>query len=278
MANAVSTFRLFPVFSGVYLVGRPELSSDGVLKASLLAAGDGSALGARSAAAVWGFLDHRSPIEVFHANGGSNRRALLRVEGERGYRYVKVRRPRALCAEDLGKERNLAVTTPSRSLLDLAAVLSERRFRWAFAEADRLGLLDDEDLNRHAEGTQGRAGGKLFGSMVRRRLPNIGRAESLLESIVIGLTRDGQIPEPEVNQPTNGYRPDFRWRAQGLLVEADGYEFHRGREAFENDTLRANRLRAEGWTVLRFTWRMVTERPDEVAGMIRQAIEAGSTK
>ncbi len=111
--------------------------------------------------------------------------------------------------------------------------------------------------------------------MVERRIPNIDQARSLLEAIVLDLHRNGQIPPPDINQKTHHYRPDFRWPSQSVIVEADGYEFHRGREAFENDIQRANRLRAEGWTVLRFTWRMVTEDPEEAAELIGRTIAEG---
>ena len=111
--------------------------------------------------------------------------------------------------------------------------------------------------------------------MVERRVPGVDKAESLLEAIVLDLCRDGRIPSPATNQTTGAHRPDFKWPDHRVVVEADGYEFHRGREAFERDVLRANRLRAEGWTVLRFTWRMANEDPEEVARIIRETL-AGS--
>lgn len=272
ITNAIQRFFLFPVFFGVYLVGRPQLSLDGLMMASLLAAGDGAVLGKRTAAAQWGFLDHRNPIEVLRPRRGGILRARIRVEGEKWWPVLRVYRSLDLPDTDLSVKGGLGLTSPARALRDSAGLLSDQRFRWAFMEADRLELLNDRALNNLADSTQGRKGAALFREMVHRRIPNIGEARSLLEGIVLDLVEWGQIPAPEINRKTHAYRPDFRWRAQGVLVEADGYEFHRGREAFENDVLRANRLRAEGWTVLRFTWRMVTERPDEVAAMICQTI------
>ena len=64
ITDRIAQNHLFPVFPGVYLVGRPSLSRTGLLMASLLAAGGGAALGFRTAASVWGMLDHRSPVEV----------------------------------------------------------------------------------------------------------------------------------------------------------------------------------------------------------------------
>jgi len=279
IGRAVAGPRLFPVFKGVYLVGRPQLSYDGLRMASLLAAGDGAVLGGRSAADVWGFLDHKNPIEVFRKDSGRTERGLIRVNGERWRPSLKIRRRKDIVERGIRVKRGLSMTSPEWTLLELASELPATRYRWAFSEADRLGLLDDRVLGGLAGRTQGLKGGAMFRGMVERRIPNIGEARSLLEALVLDLSRRGLIPAPEINRKTHQYKPDFRWPEHGVLVEADGYEFHRGREAFENDTLRANRLRAEGWTVLRFTWRMITERPEEVASMIRQALsERGSRR
>jgi len=279
IAGAISRSHLFPVFPGVYLVGRPDLTRNGLLTAALMAAGEGAVLGMRAAATVWGFLDQPNPVDVLRSRGGRNQRACLRVEGERSWPCLVIHQPRDLPPSELTVSNGLALTTPARTLLDIAAILPARKFSRAFLEADRLQLLDDQALAQCAERTQGRKGGGLFKAMVQRRVPNIGEARSLLEAIILDLVDRQLILAPQVNRTTNAYRPDFRWSKQGVLVEADGYEFHRGREAFENDVLRANRLRAEGWTVLRFTWRMVTERPDEVATMIRRTLAgAGPTR
>lgn len=147
-------------------------------------------------------------------------------------------------------------------------VLTEKRYHRAFTEADRLGLLSEQALRDSAERTGGHRGGGSFRRAVNRRIPNIEQTESLLEAIVLGLVHEGRIPLPEINKKTKQYRPDFRWPAQRVIVEADGYEFHRGMEMFENDTLRANRLKGDKWTILRFTWRQVDERPEEVAQII----------
>ncbi|MDN5725749.1 MAG: endonuclease domain-containing protein [Propionibacteriales bacterium] len=57
-----------------------------------------------------------------------------------------------------------------------------------------------------------------------------------------------------------------------LVLEFDGYAFHGSREMFEADRLRDARLRAVGFTVLRFTWRALSERPEEVVALTRAAL------
>lgn len=278
ISDAITRSQLFPVFLGVYLVGRPHLTRTGLLRASVLAAGEGAVLGVRTAAAEWGFLDHRYPIEVLRSSGAKSRRADLEVEGEDWRPYLLIHRPRRVPESQIVFRNGLPLSSPARTLLDLVSFLPRQRFRKAFMEADRLNLLDDHALIECAASTRGRRGGAVFRAAVQRRIPDVQGAASLLEALLMDLVERGVMPMPDVNCRTGSYRPDFRWSAQGVLVETDGYEFHRGREAFENDILRSNRLRSEGWTVLRFTWRMVNESPDEVAGIIHRTLDEAETK
>jgi very-short-patch-repair endonuclease len=62
---------------------------------------------------------------------------------------------------------------------------------------------------------------------------------------------------------------DFVFRDVRLVIEIDGLAFHVTPEQFQADRHRQNRLMAAGWTVLRFTWRDLTERPAYVISKIR---------
>jgi very-short-patch-repair endonuclease len=62
---------------------------------------------------------------------------------------------------------------------------------------------------------------------------------------------------------------DFSWLARGLIVETDSFRFHGTRRAFERDRRRDQRLLLAGWRVVRFTWRQVQGRPDDVARTLR---------
>ena len=62
----------------------------------------------------------------------------------------------------------------------------------------------------------------------------------------------------------------------GVVIEIDGREHHFGPEVFETDRWRQNLLVLDGWCVLRFTWRMIQERPGEVVAMIRKALAMAS--
>ncbi|HMC06903.1 MAG TPA: DUF559 domain-containing protein [Solirubrobacterales bacterium] len=74
---------------------------------------------------------------------------------------------------------------------------------------------------------------------------------------------------PEVNVSVGRYTVDFLWRARGLVVETDGWRFHRGRTAFEEDRARDVWLKLRGYDVVRFTYRQVMEQSADVAKALR---------
>ncbi len=65
---------------------------------------------------------------------------------------------------------------------------------------------------------------------------------------------------------------DVGFPERRVAVEVDGMAFHVDVDSFRRDRSRQNRLVALGWTVLRFTWADLTERPDHVVATIRQLV------
>jgi very-short-patch-repair endonuclease len=63
-----------------------------------------------------------------------------------------------------------------------------------------------------------------------------------------------------------------------LVLEVDGFAFHTTPEQFEGDRQRQNRLVAAGWTVLRFTWRDLTNRPAHVLATIQEVVTTLSSE
>ena len=77
---------------------------------------------------------------------------------------------------------------------------------------------------------------------------------------------------PEVNRPVGPFTVDFLWRRQRLIVETDGYRYHRGRQAFEDDRGRDLRLRGLGYEVLRVTYRELSTERAELVRVLRAAL------
>jgi very-short-patch-repair endonuclease len=62
------------------------------------------------------------------------------------------------------------------------------------------------------------------------------------------------------------------WRDARLIVEVDGYRYHRSPSAFEDDRERDVLLTVAGWQVLRFTWAQLTRRPAWVARAVSERL------
>jgi Transcriptional regulator, AbiEi antitoxin len=124
----VKSGRLHPVRRGVYAVGRPETSQHGRWVAALLACGPEAVLSHGSAAALWGI--------------GSEPRRLIEVSLPPGRRSrhpdIRAHRRTTLRPEEVSEHEGVTVTSPIRTLIDLATVLTPARLERAVNEADKL--------------------------------------------------------------------------------------------------------------------------------------------
>ncbi len=72
-----------------------------------------------------------------------------------------------------------------------------------------------------------------------------------------------------MNAQIGPYKVDFLWREHRLVVETDGWIYHRGQQALEDDHARDAELRLRGYTVIRFTDRRLEADPAGVAADVR---------
>jgi very-short-patch-repair endonuclease len=65
---------------------------------------------------------------------------------------------------------------------------------------------------------------------------------------------------------------DIVFEDHTLVVEVDGRAWHTDHERFQTDRTRQNALVGAGWTVLRFTWEDLTQRPGQVIAAITESL------
>lgn len=99
-----------------------------------------------------------------------------------------------------------------------------------------------------------------------------GRTKSDAEARALLLMHDHGIELPLVNQVVNGYEADFHWPAARLVLEVDGWEFHKERVHFEEDRYRTMAHTAAGWQVIRVSALQVRQEPEALLA----AVSAGS--
>ena len=75
------------------------------------------------------------------------------------------------------------------------------------------------------------------------------------------------------SKKVNTFKVDFLWNRGKLIVEVDGYAYHRSKERFEKDRDRDYKLFMEGYAVLRFTASAVIDNPAEVVSKIKAAVQ-----
>jgi very-short-patch-repair endonuclease len=92
------------------------------------------------------------------------------------------------------------------------------------------------------------------------------------ESLLVDLCRQSGLPLPATNVLVEGFLVDAFWPRHGLIVEVDGYEFHRTRQAFERDRERDAVLTLAGYRVLRVTYRRLLHESAAVANTIRSLL------
>ncbi|MGH2856540.1 MAG: type IV toxin-antitoxin system AbiEi family antitoxin domain-containing protein [Solirubrobacteraceae bacterium] len=242
IASWLAAGHLHRVHHGVYAVGRADLPPKGRLMAAVLACGPAALLSHRSAADHWDLLaTAQSRVDV--TVPGTSR---AQRDG------IRVHRARTMAPDEASTHHGIPVTSPARTLLDLAAILTQDRTLRAVEQADRVQLLD---VARVLE--------------VIARHPSH-RGSACLRAIIAdyagppdvrsGLERDFQqfvsetgLPQPLLNVTVAGCTVDAYWPAWRLAIELDSRAFHLNRSAFEKDRVRDAKLIRAGERVLRVT-------------------------
>jgi very-short-patch-repair endonuclease len=235
------------------------------------------------AAVLWagpdGVASHRSAARQWDLELSAPKRPEVIISARRAVRspLVVVHRTTTLAPGDIQFHRGLLVTSPARTIIDLAAVLRPEDLEVAFESARRLRLLTVSTVRDRFEvlrGT-GRAGSTVLAEMLDGA-DGQAPADSRLEVKLARLLRAHGMPSPvrqyEVLAHGRWYHLDFAWPARRVVVETDGRGRHANRTAFQRDRARWSALAAQGWRVLVVTWADVTRRPEHVLAQIADAL------
>ena len=89
---------------------------------------------------------------------------------------------------------------------------------------------------------------------------------------MLALIRTARLPDAEGQRARGQLGSRLALASAKLVVEIDGYTFHSTRRSFERDRRKDRDLQALGYTVLRFTWRELTDEPEAVVAAISRAL------
>ncbi len=181
-------------------------------------------------------------------------------------------RTRHLTDAERARVDAIPTTSIPRTLLDLAETVEATTLARAFEEADRLRVLSVADLLELRARSDGRRGLRAFDSaLAAHTYPADTRSE--LERRFLDLCAEEGLPLPSLNVLVEGHVVDCLWASQRLVVELDGYAFHKTRVAHERDHGRDTDLALAGYTVHRFTSRQVCDQAARVIGLVRSSLE-----
>jgi very-short-patch-repair endonuclease len=249
-------------YRGVYRVGAED-KLYGPEMAAAFACGESALVSHRSAAVAWQLHPHPAiamPVEVSIRHG-------YRVPG----RGVRVYRITGLCEDEAARLHGIPITSPARTLLDLASCVGERELERALAHAERQCLVRREHIELLLARYPRRSGTvKLRGLLAFSASAALTRSEA--EARFLELIRKAQLRAPETNVVVKGCEVDFLWRAERLVAEIDGYAFHCSPAAFERDRRRDAVLTAAGMRVMRITWRQLSCEPEALLVRLAQAL------
>jgi Protein of unknown function (DUF559) len=251
--HRLRTGRLHLVGRGVYAVGRREVSREGRWMAALLICGPSVALSHRSAAALWGIG------EEARAAGGRGRIDItLRRAGQVRRPGIRAHTRPSLPASNFTERDRIPVTGPVRTLVDLATELTPNRLERAVNEADKRDIVDPDTLRIALDRHAGEPGVRLLRAVLDKHTFRLSDDE--LELLFRPIAASAGLPVPLTKQWVNDFEVDFFWPALGLVVETDGWRYHRTPAAQTRAARRDQAHTASGLTPLRFShWQIKHE-------------------
>ena len=258
---------LIPLHRGVYAVGHRRITIEGRWLAAVLAAGPGAVLSHRDAAALHGMRKSPRSAKV----------TVSTPARARSTPALWVHARRRLTAEDVTMVRGIPATSPARTLVDLAPLLTAAALAATLGEADRRGLLDVTAVDRALRRTAGRHGqghARLRAALDDHERHGVTLLRSELEERFLDLALAAGLPRPQLNAPAAGFEVDALWAAERVVVEMDSWAHHSERAAAAWDREKTNRLQLAGYDVLRFMHGDLVRAPERVAQTIRAALAA----
>ncbi len=253
---------LFRKYRGVYAVGRRDLSRDGELMAAILAVGDDAVVSHLTAAIAWGFWRYselRAPFDVTVPRE-------LRKRAE-----ICIHTAGRLDPIDHTTRNGVAITTPARTLADLATVVySDHAYRRAVHEAMVQRLVSEQQLAAQLARRPCRRLAALVAAGMRP-------TRSELEDVVDDLLTRHSLRAPLTNAHIPGLpdwvEVDFFYPEQRLAIEADGGRFHDTAIRQASDRRKQALIEAHGIRVMRLRWEDAEpEREAQTVARVRHAL------
>jgi very-short-patch-repair endonuclease len=250
------------VHRGVYRVGplSPPRSRE---MAAALACGPRALLSHESAAWLWEFRERTkssSPVDVRVPEDVRIRR-----------RGIRVHRTTRLDPDDIAELDSIPLTSPARTIVDLAARLGVRELERVVARAERERLVTPAKLAGVVARHPGQPGVATLARLIGQPDGAAFTRSELEVRFRDELARFG-LPSPRFNARVGGFELDCWWPDARMAAELDGAAYHASWRSQENDRRRDRELAALGITVVRVAWRHLVDETELTMVGIAQAL------
>ena len=231
--------------------------------AAVLACGEGSVLSHGTAAAHLGLWER--PPDLIDV--------IAPVQAGRKIDGIFRRHTPSPLPRDRTTHERIPCTSPSRTIVDLAGMLSERRLRRAIEQAAVLNVLDLPAIDAILRGPR-RRGSPLLRTILEdwRSHSPATRLRSPLEARLVPMLAARGLPAPQWNEELTvageKFEVDCVWRRSRLVVEADSRKYHDNPAARDRDAHRDRALASAGYRVLRIRWNDLDDRPEATMAKI----------
>jgi hypothetical protein len=248
-----------PRYPGVYALVPARTDPPALAAAAVLACGPHAVLSHASAGYLWGFLRYWEPpphVTLTH--------------GDRRPRHILTHRCPSLKRRDVTRQRDVPVTSPERTILDLAPTLTRKQLTRMVNDARRSGYVHLSALGDVVARNRYHPGARLLEPFVEQP----GNAtRSPFEDDFLQFTAKYRLPTPLINTRVNGYEVDAYFPDYDLIVELDSREFHGDAEAFETDRERDAHQLKHGLGTLRITTTRLAATPDQEAERLKEILD-----
>jgi len=181
----------------------------------------------------------------------------------------------SLRPEDFTLRNGIPVTSPARTLVDLATELRGTALERSVNEADKYDLIDPESLRSALDGFTGERGVQPLRALLNRHTFRL--SDSDLEILFRPIVAAADMPQPLTKAIVNDYEVDFFWQELNLVVETDGLRYHRTASEQTRDRRRDQTHVAAGLTTLRFTHWQVKYEPAYVRRILQRTAQRLAT-
>lgn len=226
---------------------------------------------------------HRTAAQIHKIRGGSKTSMEVTVPHRMSNKHpiVDVHESTDLEPAHITTVSGLRVTSVGRTIFDNSLKMTKAQLRATADDALTRKLVTKSELSDLVVsiGRRGRPGTAKMRWLADDLSVHTAVPESELEQRMLALIRSAQLPEPilQMSLPWRSAvdgRVDMTFRDERVIVECDGRRWHTLAESFERDRRRDNQAQAAGWSVLRFTWADVVDRPLETVRQLRAILGA----